>query len=52
MYLQPGAAAVTVSRLIASVRPGGYLVLGKAERPPAGLGVKPVALCIYQRGIQ
>jgi chemotaxis methyl-accepting protein methylase len=52
MYLLPGPAAVTGAQLLASLRPGGYLVLGKAERPPAGLGAKQVAHCVYQRGGQ
>jgi len=27
-------------------------VLGKAERPPVRLDVKPVAHCVYQRSVQ
>jgi len=52
MYVQPDAAASTLLRLIARLKPGGYLVLGKAERPPVRLDVKPVAHCVYQRSVQ
>ena len=50
IYLQPEAAAALWAALAAAVRPGGALVLGKAERP---LGVRELACdgpCVYRRG--
>jgi chemotaxis protein methyltransferase CheR len=49
IYLQPEAAGRLWARLGASLRPGGILVTGKAERPYGAAGLVPVAPCIYQR---
>lgn len=49
IYLQPEAAGRLWARLGASLRPGGILVTGKAERPYGAAGLIPVAPCIYQR---
>jgi chemotaxis protein methyltransferase CheR len=48
MYLEPALADATCRRLAAGVAPGGVLVLGKAERPPAALGCAPLARCVYR----
>jgi chemotaxis protein methyltransferase CheR len=49
MYLAPGASASLFPRLEMSLRPGGALVLGKAERPLAACHLSSVGPCIYRR---
>lgn len=49
IYLQPAAAGLLWERLGGSLRPGGLLVTGKAERPYGAAGLRAVAPCIYQR---
>ena len=49
IYLQPAAAGNLWQRLGTSLRPGGILVTGKAERPYGAAGLRAVAPCIYQR---
>jgi len=49
MYFGPDASAALFPRLEMSLRPGGVLVLGKAERPPAACHLSSVAPCIYRR---
>lgn len=49
IYMQPSAAAKLWAGLAHCVRPGGSLVLGKAERPLGAACLSPVAPCIYRR---
>jgi chemotaxis protein methyltransferase CheR len=49
IYLQPAAAGRLWAKLGQSLRPGGILVTGKAERPYGAVGLRPVAQCVYQR---
>lgn len=49
MYLAPAAMEAVLAAMVETVRPGGFLVLGKAERPPASLRLSPVASCVYRR---
>lgn len=49
IYLQPATAAILWSRLHSALRPGGVLVTGKAERPPANLGFAAIGPCVYRR---
>ena len=49
IYMQPHAASRLWARLEQCVRPGGYLVLGKAERPLGAKSLSAVAPCIYRR---
>ncbi len=49
MYLAPEASAALFPRLEMSLRPGGALVLGKAERPLAASHLSTVGPCIYRR---
>jgi chemotaxis methyl-accepting protein methylase len=42
IYLQPDAAAALWATLQSALRPGGVLLLGKAERPVGVRGLKPV----------
>jgi chemotaxis methyl-accepting protein methylase len=50
MYLTPDVAGALWQQLESSLRPGGYLVLGKAERPLGATRVSAVAPCVYRRG--
>jgi chemotaxis methyl-accepting protein methylase len=50
MYLVPEAAAGLWRRLEAALRPGGLLVLGKAERPNGARDLAAIGPCIYRRG--
>jgi len=49
MYLSPEASAALFPRLEMSLRPGGVLVLGKAERPTAACHLSSIGPCIYRR---
>ena len=49
IYLTPAASEALFTRLAAALVPGGHLVVGKAERPPAGLGLTLVGRCVYER---
>lgn len=49
IYLEPAAARDVWSRLVRSLRPGGILVTGRAERPERSLPLTKVARCIYRR---
>ena len=49
IYLQTEAAAAVWRGLASVLAPEGFLVSGKAERPPAALPVTCVKRCIYQR---
>lgn len=49
IYLDERRAAAGWERLAAAVAPGGYLITGKAERPPAMLGFERVAPCIFRK---
>jgi chemotaxis methyl-accepting protein methylase len=54
MYLQPLAAKRLWRGLVSSIRPGGLLVLGKAERPCPAVSAElsPVAACVYRRRLR
>jgi chemotaxis protein methyltransferase CheR len=47
IYLQPEASEPMFRRMVREIAPGGVLVVGKAERPPAGLGLTERGRCIY-----
>jgi len=49
IYLQSGAAVRLWGLLENCLAPGGYLVLGKAERPHGCTGLTQVAPCVYRR---
>lgn len=49
IYLEPVPIALVYTRLVAELSAGGFLVVGKAERPPASAGLAPVSRCIYQK---
>ena len=49
MYLRAGVAAQLWQAMETSLRPGGFLVLGKAERPVGATRLSANAPCIYRR---
>jgi len=49
IYLRPAVADRLWHILVAALSPGGYLVLGKAERPPRSAALREVAPCIFRR---
>jgi chemotaxis methyl-accepting protein methylase len=49
MYLKPSVASEIFAKLEQAIRPGGYLVLGKAERPIGAHRLSPLAPCIFRR---
>lgn len=51
IYLDPAAAEHLWGSLASELAADGYLVTGKAERPPAGLGLQRVAPCIYRKSV-
>ncbi|MCC7126732.1 MAG: hypothetical protein IT178_17915, partial [Acidobacteria bacterium] len=48
IYLQSRSADALLRALVQDLRPGGALVLGKAEQPPRGLGLHERARGVYQ----
>ncbi len=48
IYLQPETAAEVWRRLVRELRPGGFLITGKADNPPRELRLERVARCVYQ----
>jgi chemotaxis methyl-accepting protein methylase len=49
MYLRSDAAAALWRRLEQALRPGGFLILGKAERPMGAHRLSAVSSCVYRR---
>jgi chemotaxis methyl-accepting protein methylase len=49
IYLQPDAASRLWSRLAAALKPGGVLMLGRAERPLWSRLLEPIGTCLYRR---
>ena len=47
MYLEQPASDAIFGRLADSLAPGGYLVVGKAERPPGGVGLADAGRCVF-----
>jgi chemotaxis methyl-accepting protein methylase len=48
IYLKLKPASQVWDSLKKELRPGGLLVVGKAERPPASSGLTCISRCIYQ----
>lgn len=48
IYLRPRAADTMLHRMTVATSDGGFLVLGRAERPPAALRLAPAARCVYR----
>ncbi len=49
IYLDPGPAAEVCDRVSAELAAGGFLVLGKAERPAGLPDMLPAGRCIYRK---
>lgn len=49
MYLKPEASGKLWEMFQQALRPGGYLVLGKAERPANAKRLSPVGPCLFRR---
>ena len=49
IYLVPEAAVAVWNRLLRELRPGGYLIVGRADHPPRELNLIRIAPCVYQR---
>lgn len=49
IYLQPEVTARLWVRLESALRPGGVLVVGKAERPTSAPGFRMLCPCVYSR---
>lgn len=49
IYLNERHSALLWTRLCSQLSPGGYVITGKAEKPPGTLPLVRVAPCIYQR---
>lgn len=49
IYFEPSAAEEAWNCVCTHVSPGGLLVTGRAERPPACLGLARLASCIYRK---
>jgi chemotaxis methyl-accepting protein methylase len=50
IYMNPDPAGLLWRGLASVLRPGGVLVVGKAERPPAGMLFATLGRCVYQFG--
>jgi chemotaxis methyl-accepting protein methylase len=51
IYLRVDLAERITAGIVDRLRPGGYLVVGRAERPPAGLPLTWVCRCIYRKDV-
>jgi chemotaxis protein methyltransferase CheR len=49
IYLDAAHSAMAWERVASQVAPGGYVVTGKAEKPPGHLPFVKVAGCVYRR---
>ena len=51
IYLEPEAARHVWLRIYAQLAPGGIIVTGKAEHPPASLELERLGTCLYRKRI-
>jgi len=49
IYLQHCTMHAMLTRMVEHLAPQGFLVVGKAERPPPSLGLTTVGRCVYAR---
>ena len=49
IYTEPAVAERIYRQIAATMSDGGILVVGKAERPPSGLGLVSAGPCLYRR---
>lgn len=48
IYLKPDASAMSWARIVRQMRPGGYIVTGKADHPPTGIGLRRIESSVYR----
>jgi chemotaxis methyl-accepting protein methylase len=48
IYLKTDAAEDIWRAIVRELRPGGYLITGKADHPPSGIGLRRLEGCVYQ----
>lgn len=51
IYLQPSVVETMLHRIETGLSPGGFLVVGKAEHPPAALGLVAIDRCVYRKHV-
>jgi chemotaxis methyl-accepting protein methylase len=51
IYLRDDSILPVWERLVSALTPGGFLVSGKAEKPPSGLPLQCVFKSIYQKSV-
>lgn len=49
IYLRPESAEQVWRGIAASVRDGGFVVVGKADHPPSGIGLRRVSSSVYRK---
>ncbi len=49
IYIEPAAAERIYRQLAGTLVPGGFLVVGKAERPPFDIGLVQAGHCLYRK---
>jgi chemotaxis methyl-accepting protein methylase len=49
IYLESSVAEETWQRLFVELAPGGFFLTGKADHPPAHLGLELLAPCVYRK---
>jgi chemotaxis protein methyltransferase CheR len=49
IYVQNDVASLLLRRIAATLSPGGFLVVGKAERPPAACGLSAIGRSVHRR---
>lgn len=49
IYFKPAVAGRVWRKLCAALRPGGVLMVGKAERPDRGLPLRRIGPCLFER---
>jgi chemotaxis methyl-accepting protein methylase len=51
IYLREGAGDALLSTVAGCLAPGGFLIVGKAERAPGVPGLRPLGTCIYRNDV-
>jgi chemotaxis protein methyltransferase CheR len=51
IYLHEPAGRALLRGIASALAPGGFLVVGRAERPPENRGLRAVGTCIYQNNV-
>ena len=51
IYLHEPAGRTLLQDIASALAPGGFLVVGRAERPPDYRGLRAVGTCTYQNNV-